>query len=486
MNKIAKNYIFSILYQMLNIILPLITTPYVSRTLGVSGVGYNSYVSSIVNYYSLFLILGTYTYGQREIGANQNNKEKYEEIFWNIFILKLGLGFIVFTVYLTTIPFYADKLLTLFLVRAITLVANTLDTSWFFQGMENFRVTVTRQMIIRVVGAACIFIFIKKPEDLIFYALIDAALALLGNISILPYLKKYLRDVNIFRIVQKKKVAFSLKIHLKGTIAMFVPQVATSLYMSLDKSMIGYFYMDGIQSGFYEQATKIHMLGLTVVIALTGVLIPRLALYHNEGNTEALRTCSNKAITYIFFIGAPVAFGISSISFNFLPWFLGEDFIGACYVLQISSFLIIVMGLTNFLGYGFLVATRQHKIYTKSVVIGTIVNICFNSLLIPILGAIGAAVASVMSECVVLVFQCIAVRRILIIRFIIRNTYQYLLLSAIMGVITLMLSKSLDPNALNTIIIACVGVVLYGVPLLVLKDAHIMQMLHLLKSRRIQ
>ena len=167
MGNIKRNYIFSIMYQMLNIFIPLFTTPYVSRVLGVSGIGFNSYVASIVNYFSLFIILGTYTYGQREIGANQNNRESYITIFLNIASLKLILGGIGITAFFFTIPLYDSKLKLLFLIRSLILFANTIDISWFFQGMENFQITATRQMVIRIIGAYSIFTFVNKPEHLV-------------------------------------------------------------------------------------------------------------------------------------------------------------------------------------------------------------------------------------------------------------------------------------------------------------------------------
>lgn len=483
MKQITKNYIFSILYQMLNIILPLITTPYVSRVLDVSGVGRNSYVLSIVNYYSLFVILGTYTYGQREIGASQKDKNRYTDVFCNIFLLKIILGIIVLGVYIATVPLYAGNLKPLFIVRILTLLANIIDTSWFFQGMENFKVTVTRQMCVRIFGAIGVFALVKNENDLVLYALIDSVLAFIGNISIIPYLRKYISLFSIVKKIGQNKITINLKKYFFGTMSLFFPQIATSLYMSIDKSMIGFFYRDGAEGGYYEQATKIYMMGLTVVIALTNVLIPRLSLYHQEADKDKASEILHNAITYIFFVGAPLATGISAIGFNLLPWFLGSNFNDACVILQVTSFLILVMGITNLLGYGYLVSMRQQNKYTSTVVFGTIFNICINYCLIPAFGAVGAAVASVFSELVVFVFQYIIVnRQIPLLEMFIENT-KYLFYSIIMYSITLYMSKNMNASIKNTFIVIIVGVAAYISLLLVTKDKYLFKVVNILHNK---
>lgn len=482
MSKIRINYIFSIMYQMLNIIVPLVTTPYVSRVLGVTGVGYNSYVASIVNYFSLFIILGTYTYGQREIGANQNNKIKYTTIFVNIVFLKIILGIIGIIAFLITIPLHDDKLKLLFLVRSLTLLANMIDVSWFFQGMENFQITATRQMLIRIIGAICVFTFVNSPEHLVLYAGIDAGLALIGNISVLPYLKKYI-SINDLKNNIKIKSNINLPFYFKGTVSLFIPQIATSLYMSLDKSMIGFFYKDGFESGYYEQATKIHTMGLALIVALTSVLIPRIALLYTKNNNKEMDDILSKGITYILFIGAPLAVGISAIGFNFLPWFLGEGFSKSSDILCITAFLILIMGLTNFWGYGYLVATAQNKIYTISVVGGTIINFLINCVLIPAAGAIGAASASVISEVCVLLFQMVYLKnRVKTFDYIYKGK-QYIITAILMGVVVYFMSRNLTPTIMHTIIIAIVVVACYIAPLLVIRDKYLFSILDVVVSK---
>ena len=99
MNKVVKNYLYNLSYQILILIVPLITTPYVSRVLGAKGVGTFSYTNSIVQYFILFGCIGLNLYGQREIAYVQHEKEKRDKVFWELVILRIIMVSISLTVF---------------------------------------------------------------------------------------------------------------------------------------------------------------------------------------------------------------------------------------------------------------------------------------------------------------------------------------------------------------------------------------------------
>ena len=75
---IKKNYMYNLIYQILTLITPFITTPYLSRVLGANGVGTYSYIDSVCSYFVLFATLGLTTFGQREVSYVQ--KINFESI----------------------------------------------------------------------------------------------------------------------------------------------------------------------------------------------------------------------------------------------------------------------------------------------------------------------------------------------------------------------------------------------------------------------
>ena len=163
---ISKNYLYQLSYQILALIIPLITTPYISRVLGAEGIGIYSFTYSIATYFVLFGSLGIAMYGQREIAYIQDKKEERDKTFWEIAILRIVLMMISATIFYFAYCTGAEYQLY-FLIVLLELVSNALDISWFFQGMEEFKKTVTRNFIIKITFTVCIFLFVKSPEDLV-------------------------------------------------------------------------------------------------------------------------------------------------------------------------------------------------------------------------------------------------------------------------------------------------------------------------------
>ena len=215
-NNISKNYIFNLAYQILSIIIPLITTPYLSRVLGSENIGIHSYTLSITTYFILFGSLGISLYGQREIAYIQDELKKRSIAFFEILFMK------TITLSISLILFYFTFCLNgeyhiYYLILILEIIANIVDINWYFQGLEEFKKTVTRNIIVRMVSVICIFIFIKNTSDLKLYFLIYALSTCLGNLSLWFYLPKY--------TVKCKLKELNIKRHLKPAIMLFIPQV---------------------------------------------------------------------------------------------------------------------------------------------------------------------------------------------------------------------------------------------------------------------
>lgn len=245
---IAKNYIYNLIYQMLTVVLPLLTTPYLSRVLGVQAIGTYGYTLSIVTYFILFGSLGIAMYGQREIAYVQNDKEKQSKIFFEIIIIRF------ITLSIAIIGFYFSfcikgEYIFYYKILILELIANILDITWYFQGIEDFGKTVIRNVVIKFVSLICIFVFIKNPNDLWKYFLIYTLSNVLGNLTMWMYIPKLLNRVSLKKI--------ELKRHIKPTISLFIPQIAIQVYVVLDKTMIGNITNNMSEVGFYEQAQKI-------------------------------------------------------------------------------------------------------------------------------------------------------------------------------------------------------------------------------------
>lgn len=451
---VAKNYIFNLIYQMLTVLLPLVTTPYLSRVLGSEPIGIHGYTVSIVTYFILFGSLGISMYGQREIAYYQNNKKKRSSTFFELIIIRC------ITLTISIIAFYfsfcRDKeYSTYYLLLAIQIFASMFDISWFFQGMEEFDKTVIRNVIVKLLGLVFIFTLIKKTEDLWIYFLIYVLSDLLGNISLWLYIPKYIEKVKVKELNIKK--------HIKPTLLLFAPQVAIQIYTVLDKTMIGIISKDMNEVAFYEQAQKIVRAALMVVSSLQTVMNSRIAnAYFNNDKKEIVK-CLNLSFNFVLTLTIPLCLGLIAIAYNFVPWYYGKGFDDVTNILQISSFLLLAIGLNGVTGVQYLVQTGKQNIFTLSVVIGAISNCIMNYFLIGKLGAYGAAMASVFAETVILIVQIIYIKKegFYPLKNIFNSLPKCLTSGIIMFIVVTLITKYLPVGIIYTLIEVLIGVLIY-------------------------
>lgn len=294
-----KNYIYNVIYQISVIIIPLITTPYISRVLGANNIGIYSYTLSIVTFFSMFATLGVNTYGQLEIATYRDNKEKRNKVFLEIAIARVITTITVIISYLIFI-FFQPKYKIIYLILTLNIFGGMVDISWYFQGLEMFKLTVIRNTLIKIVGTILIFVFVKNQNDLMKYCLILQGTYFIGNLSLWKYLKKEIKIISLEWI--------NILNHWKRSITYFIPTVATSIYTVLDKSMIGWITNSEMQNGYYEQAHKIEQVLVTIVTSLGTVTMPRVAYLIKEKKEDTAKDIINSAIEFVIFLSVPMMF----------------------------------------------------------------------------------------------------------------------------------------------------------------------------------
>lgn len=469
---IAKNYMYNLMYQLLVIILPLITTPYLSRALGAEAIGIYSYTISIVTYFTLFGSLGIAMYAQREIAYIQDDKEKRSNIFWEVFILR------AITLIISMIIFYFVFVIkgnysVYYKILLFDIIAVAFDVSAFFQGMEEFKKIVIRNLFVKCISIICIFIFVKHPTDLAKYILIYVLSNLIGNLSLWLYLPKYINKIKIGNL--------NLIRHLKPTIILFIPQIATQIYTVLDKTMIGTLIEEKSEVGFYEQSQKIVKMMLTVITSMGTVMLPRIANKFAVGEDNKIKKSIYNSFNFVYLLSIPMVFGIISIANDLIPWFLGAEFIKSIYIIYAISPIILFIGLSNVIGIQYLLPIKRQKDYTISVIIGAVINLILNLIFIPKLSSIGAAIGTVIAEFSVTLVQFYFIRKEFNIKSILLNSKKYFISSIIMSIVIILCNKFLLYNTgtlLRIVFDMITGIVLYFVLLLILKDEFLFKIIN--------
>ena len=483
---ITKNYIYNMVYQVLTLILPLITTPYLSRVLGAEGIGIYGYTYAIVTYFILFGSLGVALYGQREIAYAQENVEARKKVFIEIIIFRFVTVFIA-SIFYFFIFVNGAKYQIYYRILLLELIAAGFDISWFFQGMEEFKRTVTRNVLVRICSVTLVFLLVKTREDLAKFTLIYSLADLIGNMSLWLYLPRYLKGVKVKNINVLK--------HLPQIVLLFIPQIANQIYKILDTTMIGKIVENKTETGYYEQAQKVIRLLLTIVTSLGVVMIPRMASTYASGDKEKIKNYLKMSFKFVFFLAFPIMLGIISISSSFVPIFFGKGYDKVIILINIISPILILMGMGNVLGTQYLLPTKKQKEYTISVTIGVVVNFILNYILIHLYESVGASIATVLSELVVVIAQYQYIKKEINFNNLVELGWKYLVSGIIMffvcyvirillglsiigdSISNLAINNNLDKeflyNSISILVQVIIGVITYFGTLIALKDDYV-------------
>lgn len=458
---IGKNFFYNTAYQMLAVLVPLLTTPYAARIFGADGVGVNSYVTSVSNVFVLFASLGVSAYGQREIAQNRDDKEKITTLFWEIELLCVLTTSICLVLWFVT-SFLEATYTPYFLASTFTVLAVAFDITWFFAGLEEFRFIVLRNSVVKLIGMLFLFVAIKSQNDLLLYIGVISATGLLGNISMWTYLPRFLskpdfKSLRIFR-------------HLRHTIVYFIPTIASSVYTMVDKVMLRFLTEGTLENGYYEETTKIVRTAQIVLLSINTVMTSRMSYLFAHGRVEEIKRRLEKSISFILILAYPFTFGIMGIAENFVPWFFGDGFKPVVLLLRLYSPLLIIVGISNCLGTQYLTPSGQRGRSSKGIIAGAVTNVILNLFLIPKFGAAGATVASVFAELVILCVYFYMSLGYVSLSMFFKHSYTRLIASAVMLVSVLAIGLFPISGIILTVLQIGCGALVYLVMLILLQD----------------
>ncbi|WP_195194733.1 oligosaccharide flippase family protein [Bifidobacterium longum] len=402
MSSLKKNLAYNVAYQILVIILPLITAPYVSRVLGADGLGTYSYIFSIVTYFGLFGMLGIANHGNRSVALVRDNRQKVSEAFSNTYIIQLCTTVIALLLYFLFIYcwFSGDK--TIAYIESIIVLSYILDITWFFFGLEQFAVTVTRNAIIKIATVVAIFIFVRSREDLWIYALIMSCGMLFSQIYLWLRIRKY---------ADFCKPSWSqVKSNIKPVLMLFIPAIAYSIYKLLDKVMLG--AMSSMsQVGLFDNAEKIINIPSSLITAFGTVMMPRITVLLGTGDEHRISYLNKISVRYFTLLVVGAAFGLAGICNVLAPVYFGSEFVGSAPIIAGLGFSLIFVTWANVIRTQYLIPNKLDKPYVISSVIGALANLAVNIILIPKFAGIGAIIGTIIAEFTVFFVQLILVRR---------------------------------------------------------------------------
>ena len=458
MSNLKKNISYNIIYQILNIIIPLITTPYIARVIGVDGVGIYSYTYAIVQYFVLFIMLGLNNYGNRTIAKSKDNMTNLRKNFWNIYAVQFVCFILVSLVYWWYV-FSEDKKYQMFIIiQYLFILAAGIDINWLFYGLEKFEVTVTRNVIIKVILTLSIFVFVRDKDGLMLYTFLMSLATLLSNGILWLYQRRLFgfNKIDIYEVI----------LHFKKNIILFIPVLAVSFYNIMDKIMVGKM-LNVTEVGLYENAEKIINVPLNIITSLGIVMLPRMTnLVANKMENKVIEYI-NKTMNLSLLLAMPTIIGIYIIADKAVTIYLGQAFSGSIILVQFLSIIILFKIWANIIRTQYLIPKERDVSYIISVIIGAILNVIFNSIFIKKFGTIGAVYGTIIAEMSVCIVQTVAVIGDLPIQQYLKYFLKYGINSLIMGSILLVERLVMDKYSITNFMYLCVlilsGMLIYGI-----------------------
>ncbi|STO30814.1 Putative O-antigen transporter [Fusobacterium necrogenes] len=476
-NSVKINFLLNTTRMLLGIVFVLLTTPYVTRVLGVENLGKVDYINSVITYFLLFTALGIPNYGLREVARCREDKRKLSKIVFElgiILFITTIIGYVVLLIFL-----YNTRLLelkNLVLIMSINLIFTNIGFEWFYQGIENQIYITIRYIIVRFICLILLFFLVKNSNDYLKYGFIIVLINSGSNILNFINLRKYIS----FKEIKYKELEI-LK-HIKPILIIFSASIATSIYLQLDIVMIG--NIDKSSVALYNVPNKIIRLILTIVTALGVVMLPRVSNSYQKNDIENYKKYLNYSLNYILMLSLPALTGIVLLSKNIILIMAGEKFLSSIKTMNILAIIIFIVGIAYFLGYQLLYPRGLERYYTYSVAIAAIVNFVFNYIMIPKYLQNGAAIGTVIAESIGVIMMLYFSRSILReINFFSIKRLKYFTAAIMMGIVVYMITLQNFNNIVTIIYSIIVGIIVYFFTLFIMKEEYTQEGIKLLKKK---
>ena len=477
MSSIKKNLAYQTFYEVLILILPFFTSPYIARVMGAEYLGIFSYTYSIAYYFQMFGMLGIKFYGNRSIAKARDDKAELERVFNEIFSLHAVLSLICFAVYLIYCIIFAQYR-TYSLLQGLMVLASVFDVSWLFFGLEKFKTTVTRSTVIKILSVISIFVFVKSVEDFPKYILIMAGSQFLNSIVLFLMSFKEIK----YKVPELR----DLKQHLKPMFVLFVPILALSLFKYMDKIMLGSIG-DKVELGYYENAEKVLNIPLSIVFSFGSVMLPRISNLVAQDDKSAVNRYLGLSIKYMVGISFAMAFGMAAISSVFAPVFWGDGFTKSGRLIALLAISIPFSTVASIVRNQDMIPTGHDRYYSYSIIAGAIVNLILNYLLIPKYQAIGVTIGTIIAEIIVFICELWLVRGTNHYAKMLAQPFAYFIPSVVMFYVVRLLGKVLGLHVYTLVIQVTAGVLVFCfasfLVLLIIKDKDAKRAVELIRSK---
>lgn len=459
-----------------SLLFPLITFPYVSRILLPEGTGEVNYANSIISYFQIIASLGIGTYAIREAAVFRDDKNKLSKFAKEIITLNLISTIVAYICFFLALTFFSKlyehkKILC---ICSASILLSTLGIDWLYSALEEYTYITIRSLSFQIISVLLLFIFVKTKEDYIKYAAIGIFSSAGSNILNLIHSRNY---INFFI-----KARLNLKQHVKPIFILFITSVAINIFTILDTSMLG-LLTNTTEVGYYSAASRIIRMLRDLFPAVFTVLFARLSYYASKSDDANLITLSKKTLSFIFLMALPMTTGVFILLPSIIYILCGEAFSPAINTARTMAPLLILSSYSGFLGGQLMIATQKEKTYMYCMISAALIDSILNFILIPKFGALGAALATLITEMLIFIVYTILFHSFLKQLNLKQHITQCLASTFIMTTITFSETIFLKSTISKIIVIPITGILIYIICLYFLKNTFFMDTIKLISSK---
>lgn len=405
---VKNNFIYQVIYNFVILVIPLIVTPFLTRALMEEEIGNFTYSRSIASYFVIFAMMGIVKYGQRVISQNLNDKQKLRKSFWSLFYLHILFSIIGLIAYLLFVSFIIKENKLLFLIQGIYVGSALFDITWLYYGLEDFKGVVIRNAIIKIAEAFLYILFIKSPEDIILYAIINCSIFLISQLVLIP---NAIKEIHPVPINWKE-----CQIHIKPMMIFAIAVIGISLYTVFDTTLLGVFSTSK-NVAFYEYSNRIAKIPLSIASIIGTVLFPRACKLAAENNIVEQKKYMNYSIIIVSIIGSASFWGLLVVGQPLAELYLGENFKECGHIISALAPLVCIIGIGDVIRTQFMIPNGMDREYILSIIFNAVTNLFISTLLILLLPesiqVYGAVIGTVAAESVGVVYQLIICRKVI-------------------------------------------------------------------------
>lgn len=393
------NALMNTLLTASNMMVSLITIPYVTRILSVERLGDVSFAQSVSTWVSALCMVGINVYGVRECAKVRDDEQELARVvreLLTIITITTSISLAGYAAAIVVIPSFASlaPLMWMFLVGTLML---SYGVEWFYQGIEQYSYITVRSVAFKIAALVATILLVRRPGDYLVYGGI-LALVTCGN--------NLLNLIRLNRLVDIRHVrGLNVRRHLRPLAAFGAQSIAQAVYLSFDSTLLGVLASGNYQVGLYQLATKLKAVMFQVLNAVLGVFIPRLSHHLAVGDDEAFDLLLRTGFGITINVCVAIAFYLGVFAGPVVVFISGESFAEAAQPVRVIGIVNLISCLSYFIGLCILTPLGRERQLAMSNMIGVPLSVMLNFFLDPVYGAVGAAVALLISEIVILSTQ---------------------------------------------------------------------------------